>query len=824
MLPFPSSWRGLSWSAGYRRTIARAAASTGMLLMCSLLAGGCSDSPKERVAALLGEKCTLNSDCKEKDYVCAFGRCHEQCLATRDCPRPGRCVRSEKSDVHVCQLKDEATCDDDADEPCQNGQICAGDGSCRDECKKDSDCLKEQTCVKEALVCVDEGEPPPPVSPEGGASGAGGRDGNGGEGGSGDNARGGETGAEEGGAPSGGKTHAAGGASSGGAGGAGTAEAGMAGAGGANAGETLRITPKGGTYEGEGVTLIVPAGAVSAPTEVTVRVVVDPKISLPDGWWPRGDVYQLSPQDLVFDKDVTIWVPHDEKDTDNLIVAWLGADADEWQELPADFTSEPGYAVVENAELGWYTVVSKFDCQQCSETQTCEHNHCYEACDTQTPCSGGATCCQVNGHGICIDTRTDPDNCGACGAPCRTADHAEELSCSLGVCLVKTCEEDYEDCDADPLNGCEANLTSDRLHCSGCGHACGAGSECSDGACDKGLSEIVAGDNSTCVLRENGAVVCWGAVAVGTDRYRPQVVSGVADAVAVGVASAGTERAYAVLSTGQVLSWQANAAQWETPTVETVSGVTDMGGGNGFQCALRSVGQVSCWGSTNTSGELGNSTNDPSPTSPVAVTGLSDAVQLSVGYGHSCARREGGEVVCWGANADGRLGDGSTVSANAPRTVQLIDDFIDVSSGEAHSCGLRAGGQVHCWGRNTNGVLGVAGSSSDVPVLVDGLEDVASVRAGHYHTCALHTDGTVSCWGYNLYGQLGDGTTDQPATAGPRKVPGLTDVVMLTAGSAHNCVLRKSGPPLCWGYNVYGQLGAGTTNPHPSPTPVVDLP
>lgn len=55
------------------------------------------------------------------------------------------------------------------------------------------------------------------------------------------------------------------------------------------------------------------------------------------------------------------------------------------------------------------------------------------------------------------------------------------------------------------------------------------------------------------------------------------------------------------------------------------------------------------------------------------------------------------------------------------------------------------------------------------------------------------------------------------------------DVVALTAGTAHACVLREDGAVACWGDNRHGQLGAGDFRPHVGavevdlPTPAVDL-
>jgi alpha-tubulin suppressor-like RCC1 family protein len=120
------------------------------------------------------------------------------------------------------------------------------------------------------------------------------------------------------------------------------------------------------------------------------------------------------------------------------------------------------------------------------------------------------------------------------------------------------------------------------------------------------------------------------------------------------------------------------------PTPVAVPGLVDAvdlnaaGGGGGagwfdvFACALRRSGQVVCWGS-NEIGVLGNGTNDWSA-EPVAVSGLSDAVELAHGGtdAHSCARKQSGAVVCWGGyNIYGQLGNGQTGGGSPHFTVPV---------------------------------------------------------------------------------------------------------------------------------------------------------
>jgi alpha-tubulin suppressor-like RCC1 family protein len=132
------------------------------------------------------------------------------------------------------------------------------------------------------------------------------------------------------------------------------------------------------------------------------------------------------------------------------------------------------------------------------------------------------------------------------------------------------------------------------------------------------------------------------------------------------------------------------------------SGVTRIAAGGSHNCAVVSDG-LRCWGD-NTYGQLGG-TGDG--VNPVVVFGLgSQVTDVALGTIHSCALVAQG-VQCWGANQYGQLGNDTQVNSSVPVPVYgLESNVVAIASGSYHTCALTAAGEVLCWGANDGGQLG----------------------------------------------------------------------------------------------------------------------
>ena len=251
--------------------------------------------------------------------------------------------------------------------------------------------------------------------------------------------------------------------------------------------------------------------------------------------------------------------------------------------------------------------------------------------------------------------------------------------------------------------------------------------------------------------------------------------------------------------------------------------VTHLGAGGGSTCALESDGTVRCWGGLpNTMTQLTFAT--PASEVPTAVPGLDHGIAVSPGYGHACAVRDDGSVWCWGGNAHGQLGDGTTTDHAGPVQVASLHDVGTVASGLFHTCAVRNDGTVWCWGRQLDPERpAVEARSVDqtMPTQVPNIANVVTIAAGDTHDCALRTDGSVWCWGRNENGQLGDGSIHNRVE--PVAVSTATRAIAIVAGAAHTCAVLADRTMQCWGDNAFGQLGSGVAGASNGPVAVRDL-
>lgn len=247
----------------------------------------------------------------------------------------------------------------------------------------------------------------------------------------------------------------------------------------------------------------------------------------------------------------------------------------------------------------------------------------------------------------------------------------------------------------------------------------------------------------------------------------------------------------------------------------------------------------------------GYNVNAPNPVTlpPSTVT-----TAISAGAGTGYALTTTGHVYAWGYNNAGQLGVNQTFgtlrfSASPVEVCAVggcgngpLSDIVAISGGGSYALALTSSGQVVGWGLDNTGQLGDAarpGSQSNIPIPVcevggcdnGQLSGIKAVAAGASGTSlALTTSGTVLAWGNNSNGQVGNGTTGpffgihipQPVCApGGCTAGNLTGIAAISAGAGDNeMALTTSGAALAWGANSAGQLGNGTQTDAPLPTQV----
>jgi alpha-tubulin suppressor-like RCC1 family protein len=193
--------------------------------------------------------------------------------------------------------------------------------------------------------------------------------------------------------------------------------------------------------------------------------------------------------------------------------------------------------------------------------------------------------------------------------------------------------------------------------------------------------DIALGSGHACAATGPGRVVCWG----GTSGNR----------LGVATDSLATEASRGVFVLKE--------------SGDELTGAVRVAAAGGVTCAITGGGRLWCWG---TNSVIGLGVGDRNEHVGAVDLGLREVVDVSVGSNHGCAIADRERVYCWGlgaligqtAGASGDAADGLLFTR--PQPVPDLDDAQQLRIGEGHTCALRRSGQVVCWGENDKGQLG----------------------------------------------------------------------------------------------------------------------
>jgi alpha-tubulin suppressor-like RCC1 family protein len=356
---------------------------------------------------------------------------------------------------------------------------------------------------------------------------------------------------------------------------------------------------------------------------------------------------------------------------------------------------------------------------------------------------------------------------------------------------------------------------------------------------DKFDQLAASGAGSTYALRKTGAAAAWGLGTSGElgdntiiSKSTPVNIFGGHSFVQL---TGGTTYAAALKADGTAWAWGLGTsgqlgdntiASKQVPTIAVgLHSFIQIAAATTNTLALKADGSVWAWGA-NTNGVLGDNTI-VGKSSPVPVTGGRSFTQICTSEGTSAmGLLANGSAFTWGTNAQGQLGDFTTVNKSSPVAVLGGHSFIRGSMGATHTVALKANGQAWAWGSNTVGQLGNelsdAGGAENqsTPVLVAGGHSFIQIAAAVAYTLALKADGSTWGWGTNFNGQLGLGTSGT-TTSSPVPVIGGHSFIQIDACNGTSLALKADGSAWAWGVNNNGQIGDNTVVNKSSPVPVL---
>jgi alpha-tubulin suppressor-like RCC1 family protein len=238
------------------------------------------------------------------------------------------------------------------------------------------------------------------------------------------------------------------------------------------------------------------------------------------------------------------------------------------------------------------------------------------------------------------------------------------------------------------------------------------------------VTDVAVGGGHTCASKI-GSIYCWGSNSSGqignnmegVDQLVPTgsyVVAGV-EHFALGLEHSCSAPSLRCWGMSHVPLFPSESTP--TAVADFPGAIDEIALGDRHACA-RSGANIYCWGS-NYSGELGNGDNSFQPTATPQIVLLENIKSVDLGLNQWSGAIAGpnNEVFMWGRESTERFGNGpgTSSSTNVPIPTGLTD-VSRLSLGLHHACAIKTNGQLLCWGDDTFGQVGDGPDNTDKAV------------------------------------------------------------------------------------------------------------
>lgn len=307
-----------------------------------------------------------------------------------------------------------------------------------------------------------------------------------------------------------------------------------------------------------------------------------------------------------------------------------------------------------------------------------------------------------------------------------------------------------------------------------------------------GVQEIhgVEGYNASCLaLKKDGSLWLIESGQFGDDTQTTRIMNDVISAAAYSpdLLEYEDEPLYVVNKAGQLLkSVDSNLKNFSV----VMEGIVSVSAGRTHALAVTTDGKVVAWGS-NGYGQLGNGETVFETEKPVAVTGMNNALSVTVGGGGSFALVVKSDHSLWacGINDRGQLGNGTT--QGSAEYIKIMDDVSRAEAGENFAFAVKQDGTLWAWGANDRGQLG-DGTTIDRLSPVKVADGIADTNAYY----ALTTDGRML--------EIGNGFAE--AATGVSRIVDY-NLAIMTDGTLWKCSVKYDDDYItgdvvdAWSYN-----------------------